>query len=297
MKKVNRKASQRYIETPGGSLFERNVFEIKEDSYLRIEKGKMHELDIYSNELTRTFRNYKIDKLEEITKIFDIETDDKTEEFLGRPKSGWIVYSGWMNNSNEPITFFRTSWMVPKPPSTDNSQLIYLFNGIQNRSSTKIIQPVLQWGISNAGGDSSWFVTNWYIDKEARKAYYKTAVPVRTGEVIEGIIKVLNISRNGFDYLSCFRDIPECDLRVERVEELSWAVQTLECRRLTSFSDYPDEIRTDMADIEIHVGGRQANINWTAHNDITDCGQKCVILRDGSPRGLVRLFYKKPPNA
>jgi hypothetical protein len=78
--------------------------------------------------------------------------------------SGWIAYTYWNNGTGKSITSFKTRWVVPPAPVSNDGQLIYLFNGIQNYGyNYGILQPVLQWGASPAGGGSYWAVASWYV--------------------------------------------------------------------------------------------------------------------------------------
>src|SRR5205085_442159 len=82
--------------------------------------------------------------------------------------TGWIAYAGWTNDSGQPLSSFTTNWVVPPAPASDSGQTIFLFNGIQN--SAFILQPVLQWGPSYAGGGSYWTIANWYADGQGGAA-------------------------------------------------------------------------------------------------------------------------------
>jgi hypothetical protein len=44
----------------------------------------------------------------------------------------WIVYATWNPTARQQITSFKTTWVVPPNPQTENNQTIYLFNGLQN---------------------------------------------------------------------------------------------------------------------------------------------------------------------
>src|SRR5215470_726147 len=75
--------------------------------------------------------------------------------------SGWIAYAYWNNGTGNSLTSFRTIWKVPPPPKTDSGQTIFLFNGIENYGANYgILQPVLQWGPSTAGGGSFWTIAS-----------------------------------------------------------------------------------------------------------------------------------------
>jgi len=208
------------------------------------------------------------------------------------PTNGWIIYSSWTNTGAQPIDFFSTDWIVPPAPATDNGQTIFLFNGIQQTSGGPyILQPVLQWGPSAAGGGSYWSITNWYVGSDGT-AMYASLIQVNPGDNLRGIMTLTNQSGTDFSYLSSFNGFPTADLQVNDIAELTWANETLECYDLTAFSDYPDTALTAFTNIEIRVGGAQATINWTANDQVTDNGQHCVIVSDASPGGAVYLYYR-----
>jgi hypothetical protein len=98
--------------------------------------------------------------------------------------SGWIAYTYWNNGTGKSITSFKTRWVVPPAPVNDDGQLIYLFNGIQNYGyNYGILQPVLQWGASPAGGGSYWAVASWYVTSLGA-AFYTPAVKVNPGDTL-----------------------------------------------------------------------------------------------------------------
>ena len=51
----------------------------------------------------------------------------------------------------------------PGPRARTHGQTIFLFNGIEPGDFSHILQPVLQWGPSAAGGGASWSVASWYV--------------------------------------------------------------------------------------------------------------------------------------
>lgn len=99
-------------------------------------------------------------------------------------------------------------------------------------------------------------------------------------------------SDNKFNYLSSFNNIPECDLFISNINELTWANETLECYGLKEFSDYPNALATAMMDIEIGLSGMEAPLLWDSFNPVTDNGQHCSILNNSSPGGRVDLYYR-----
>jgi hypothetical protein len=224
------------------------------------------------------------------------------------PDVGWIENTGWSNTGSTPIAYFSTTWVVPPAPASDDKQVVFLFNGLEQNGNGAtplgpyILQPVLQWGPSEAGGGSYWSITNWYVNGLGGTALYKSLIRVNPGDVLQGIMTLTGQSGSKFNYLSSFVGYPNADLAVTDIDELTWACETLECygpgnKSLTQCSDYPDTILTALYDIEIKVGNTvatstDANINWQAATNFAGCGQKCLIVSKDSPGGDVYLYYK-----
>jgi hypothetical protein len=214
------------------------------------------------------------------------------------PDNAWIENSQWTNTSGKPIVYFKTKWVVPPPPAKNDGQVIFLFNGLQQTpSGPYILQPVLQWGVSAAGGGNYWSVTNWYVDGQSGQAIWGALAKVKPGHVLEGIMTLMSQTGSLFSYGSSFIGFPATsDLVVQDIDELGWACETLECYGLKRCSDYPKTRRTSFYDIEIRVGksvslSKNAHLDWQPETYFTDCGQKCVIVSNKSPGGKVDLYY------
>ena len=203
----------------------------------------------------------------------------------------WIIFSGWNNNSGTPISSFTTRWLVPNPPVSQDDQLIYLFNGLENAANNVILHPVLLWGNSPIGGGNYWAIANWYVGSpDSGLAFHGPLIPVAVGVKLEGVMTLTTQNGGTFNYNSGFTGYA-ADLPVTDVDELVWAVETLECYRLKQFSDYPTSQLTAMGAIEIKVGGAEAAIQWTPYNAVTDNGQHCAVVSNSSPDGEVDLCY------
>src|SRR5258708_19134821 len=101
--------------------------------------------------------------------------------------SGWVTYAWWLNNSGSPISQLSTQWIVPPPPTTQSNQTVFLFNALEDAQNNDLVQPVLQWGVSRAGGGLYWAIGNWYIDTTGHASFSKL-VQVQPGDVLTGII-------------------------------------------------------------------------------------------------------------
>lgn len=281
---------------PGGFKPQENIHLLKKGSHIKVRKGKIFEIETENKKIIKEFGKADPEKINNFENKLLIRSKKITlqQDLLGLPISNrWIIYSGWMNKSGAPITYFRTRWKVPPHPSTNNGQVIFLFNGIQNKSSSYILQPVLQWGKSNAGGGNFWAITNWFVTQgDKGSAIFKELAAVNPGDIIEGIMVLTKNKGSKFSYKSSFKDFPQCDLEIEGIDELCWANETLECYDLYKFSDYPNTNVTEMTDIEIRTGNQQVSLKWDIHNDVTDNGQHCIIKSNSSTNGAVSLYYK-----
>lgn len=293
---------EKIVITPGGPRLKKNVHLIESGFDAKLQDGVFVKVNKTTSNIeqelgkidTAIFEHH-ISRNMLRNSAIDILRSNGGENLLPSPVTNrWIIYSGWSNTSGSPISYFSTKWIVPPPPATDNGQIIYLFNGIENSSFDLILQPVLQWGNSPAGGGSFWAITNWLVGSPASGiALHGPLVRVLPGDVLQGVIRLSRQSGGKFSYVSSFVGFPSSDLSISDIDELTWANETLECYDLKQFSDYPNTLLTAMTAIEIRLGAPQAQIIWEAHNDVIDNGQHCSIVSNASPGGAVNLFFKQ----
>jgi len=77
-------------------------------------------------------------------------------------------------------TDFIANWQVPPTPPTNNGQTLMFFTTIEG--ATDILQPVLQFN----NGPRGWTLASWY--GVGSNYYESAAVPVNTGDIIQGIV-------------------------------------------------------------------------------------------------------------
>jgi len=203
---------------------------------------------------------------------------------------GWVSYSSWSNTTGNPISRFATTWEVPAEPANAGDQTIFLFNGIQN--STMIYQPVLQWGPSAAGGGQYWSIASWYADGETGVSFHTDLVNVNVGDVLVGVMTLTGESGGKFSYNCEFTGIGNTSLPISDVEELTWAIETLEAYGVTACGDYPAVSKTRMRQIAIETSGTNPALTWTANDPHGDCGAHTAIVSNSTSDGIVDIWYK-----
>jgi Fungal fucose-specific lectin len=210
----------------------------------------------------------------------------------GALPDGWQTYAWWDSGASASITSFATTWTVPQAPGTDSGQVVFLFNGIQNTGQDfGILQPVLQWGVSAAGGGNFWSVASWYVTSGGQ-AFHTTLVPVDTGTVLVGRMTQTGSARGLFNYNSAFQGIPNTTLPILDIAAHHWASETLECYGISKCSDFPASSDTAMSGIDILTGTTHPNVVWTPVNHVTDCGQRTTIVSNANPGSEVDVWYR-----
>jgi acylphosphatase len=206
--------------------------------------------------------------------------------------SGWITYAYWNNGTGTPLSSFRTMWQVPAPPSVQNAgEVVFLFNGIQNYGANfGILQPVLQWGVSAAGGGAYWAVASWYVTSGGQ-AFHTNLVQVNPGDTLIGVMLMTAHSGSLFSYTSAFEGIAGTTLPVQNIAELQWCNETLEAYTIAACGNYPQTPLTQFTEINIRTGATAPAISWTPVNRVADCGQHAVVVSNSPSYGEVDLYY------
>lgn len=223
------------------------------------------------------------------SEAFDLEDTQLRFEETAALGSGWIAYAYWNNGTGTPITSFTTTWVVPPEPAVQGNQTLFLFNGIQNYGANfGILQPVLQWGVSAAGGGPYWAVSNWYVTSGGQ-ASYTPLVRVNPGDSLSGVMTLTGGTAGSFSYTSEFVGIGTT-LSVQNIAELLWCNETLEAYSIGQCSNYPAG-GTAFTGIEIETVAGNPPLSWTAVNQVTDCGQSATVANNANPGGEIDIAY------
>ena len=203
----------------------------------------------------------------------------------GRPESANWITAAWMEMPGATITSFSTAWMVPPAPSTQSSQLLYLFSGMQPSDASTILQPVLQWGGTDSDEDGQtrvgqfWTVASWMYSAPDGETHHTPHVRVNPGDTLVGTITLLNKSPAGCTYACEFIGLAGTKFVTPVISELVWCVETLEAHELgssanppydlNSASEYPAVNSTAFKAINISANGTPQNFSWTVTNYVT----------------------------
>jgi hypothetical protein len=257
------------VLTPGGMRPISQVHRIPEGGRLAHVGKELHLIDADGNVIHKTVPGDSVPHVPE--------------------QSGWITYANWFDNSTPPpIKDFISTWPVPPNPVTNDGQTIFLFNAIEPASFNAILQPVLQWGPSYAGGGAYWTVASWYLVGSA--VYVTSLTKVNVGQSLEGVINYTGQSGTSFNYTCYFVGIGASFLTVTGAAELVWATETLESYSVTKSSDYPSG-STPFTSIYLwRTDNTYPPLSWSTVNDIAD-GLSTTVNVNGPYNGKVTVNY------
>ncbi len=280
------------VLTPGGYRPRSMVYQIPSDNVVSVVDGKLVQLD-GDGGMVASLGDLPSRDTGNSAFPGGVNANPTAFAQLAAPMgSGWIAFAGWTNNSGTPISCLSTTWTVPPAPTTSNGQTVFFFNGIQNASM--IYQPVLQWGVSAAGGGAYWSIACWYAAAPPALSLYSSLVTVNPGDVLTGVMTLTGSSAAGFSYSSIFTGYPTTSLNITNQPELTWANETLEAYAITTCSDYPAQRMVSMSNIILQTGTTAPGLSWTATNQVTDCGQSCTVVSNSSSGGEVDLYLSSP---
>jgi hypothetical protein len=205
---------------------------------------------------------------------------------------GWVAWAEWSNNTGTAITSVATTWVVPPPPSQAGSRLIYLFNALENPAGDEILQPVLQWGTSGAGGGNFWSVASWHVDAKGH-AYCTPSIPVSPGDVLVGLMTQVAVFTDGTRNYRCeFQGLQGTSLMALGMVEFTLATQTLEAYGVAALAEYPAAASTVMGQIDLRLNGAAAPLRWDPQTEKNPAfGERADVVSNANPGGSVSLSY------
>jgi len=158
--------------------------------------------------------------------------------------SGWAAYSLYQNG--DVFTDYTGQWNVPANPAQRDLQTLFLFTGFQNQyfdekrspeAIISIIQPVLQFGPSAAGGGNYWAIASWYVTSTGQ-AVHSTLVQVNPGDLIVGTMSLTD--KHWFIDTKDQNLNKHTSINIDtQVTEL-WAFVTLEVYSISNCGQYPN---------------------------------------------------------
>merc|ERR1712080_192900 len=122
-----------------------------------------------------------------------------------------------------------------------------------------VLQPVMQYGSSSAGGGNEWGIASWYVSSD-HGSYHTSLVKLRTGDSVLGTVTLSGTSYtiNGTSLSSGqsaqFSMVPKDG-------PYTWSCNTLEMYSLSSCGQYPSDPYV-VTDIKLELNGKPTTPTW-----------------------------------
>jgi hypothetical protein len=178
--------------------------------------------------------------------------------------SGWVEYADW--RGNETPGELSATWQVPDVPASNVGQTIFFFPSYESSNGNAIIQTVLQYGVSAAGGGSFWSISSWWVGSSGT-ARYSNLLPVNSGDTIQGTITASNCNGDGgctFDIVALDQTLGQSrELVVSDTTSFTWVqAGVLEVYKVSDCSQLPDNPVTFTSLLLNDQNGSPLNVNW-----------------------------------
>jgi len=188
---------------------------------------------------------------------------------------GWQVYV--KQDVGSTVSALLGDWIVPANPSK-SGQTLFTFTGLQNidwvppnpppTESFDIIQPVLQYGVSDAGGGSYWSIASWYVTL-GRDVVYSKLQKVDAGDRLFGnmtktgddtwFINAVDLTSKVSSYISVTKSV---------LTSQPWIYVTLEVYDVFACEQYP-EIGSQLpyTNLVLYEDGQIVSAQWQVGTD------------------------------
>jgi hypothetical protein len=206
--------------------------------------------------------------------------------------NGWVEYADW--TATQTPGELATTWRVPDVPASNVGQTLFYFPSFEPAAGNAIVQPVLQYGVSAAGGGSYWAIASWWVGPSGA-ARYSSLLPVNSGDTIRGVITTTDCDANG----GCKFVIKTYDETLDNSRQLTvvdtasytWAqVGVFEVYGVTECNQLPETPVTFSSLVFNDENGSPLNAAWKAEYPVRvrNCPYQVSL---GSEESSVTLGY------
>jgi hypothetical protein len=276
-----------YVPVPGGKLLHRSCVHELDESF-----GEILEIDdsvtvVYGNGSIFVVPRCSYETIDtRIGRNAINKRDSETSE------NGWVAWA--VADASAGFTAFSAKWMVPERPEDNNSPAtVFYWNGLEPNTRDAVIQPVLQWGKSAAGGSKEFAIASWWVN-DAGKAIYTKPIQVSSGDMLVGNMTLLT---NGSWVINAIDPTKKVEGRLVFTSKTKvtygQAYYCLESYNLNSCEDYPNPKTKQLvfSGININVGKSPVNAKWAPSTQDAECSEAFKVLSSNNGQD-VSLSWK-----
>jgi len=181
---------------------------------------------------------------------------------------GWIESAGAYAFTNQwGFSWFneiQATMRVPKNP-VSSPTTDFLWFGLENAAGTAVLQPVMQYGTSDAGDVNGWGVAVWYVASDGNVSH-SGLVKVSTGDLITAMVRqscatsgapckvLFSVQQNGNQIMT---------VSMNSIDEMQIALKgVLEADGVSACNQLPASGATPFFDVHVYMPGpTSSNLN------------------------------------
>jgi len=183
--------------------------------------------------------------------------------------NGWIAWTE-MGGSN--FNSFSGTWDVPADVVGKDDEIDYFFTGLV--AGGYIIQPVLQWGVSEAGGGYEWALASWYVSDSS--AVYSSLVVVNAGDTVIGTMTMP--SQGNWEITASVSGGTPTTLYPTGLPYQTAAYVTLEAYTIYNCTDLPPDKLITFSNLQLQEYGRPINPAWDTDVTNNACNERVDVI-------------------
>ena len=205
--------------------------------------------------------------------------------------AAWKAWAQIKSPTGGNVTSLNSTWVVPGEPQVRAGQTLFWWNGMEPADTSAVLQPVLQWGSSAAGGGDYWAVSSWFVSG-SQGSHFSPLVRVASGDVISGTNTLL---ADGITWaISASTPGSKPSELTFKPAPGAWptAYHVLEAYGVTTICDlYPAAGAVNFTVKSLAFDGVEMAppIDWDFMTQTAGCGERASANADGS---LVEISFK-----
>lgn len=188
------------------------------------------------------------------------------------------AWKAWTEfNNTQPVTKFSTQWGIPPNPPSYTGQILYYWNGIEPAANTAVLQPVLQFGATPAGGGQYWAVASWYVSDVTATYSKLLACPTKGNPSVIGTMSV--DSSGKWTVTGVCGGTPTTLQYTPPDRDYTWAYPCVleaydvdDCKR-----EYPTTDSLTFSNIQLWVAGNPVTPTWKPQTKNNQCNEHATV--------------------
>jgi len=189
--------------------------------------------------------------------------------------AAWKAWTEYQDASL--ITNLVSKWKVPVDPQVNSNQILYYWDGVEPTDNQAVLQPVLQWGETPAGGGQYWAMASWFVSA-THGAFFSNLILVDNDNTIIGTLTIL---KNGTWVVT--GEVVETKKRTQfgykpYSTDYSYVYEVLEAYYVDTECDlYPITGSLEFYEIRVEAGGKSVTPIWKPRTQTANCGEKFSV--------------------